>query len=239
MVSESRSADVLFPLTLEIWPLSLGRHNANQKPYLLQNITASLQPKAASSALNLNDACDPYLQPGTLNLNMADIHDVYWTSFNPQCRRAPHFMADVLERKPLPWLQGRTVLLVGDSVDRSNLVNFCQLVNSSDVRMTMNHDLSDTIAPERSEANFSKTRICRVEEYDFEIINYFFWGMDVNDRDEDFTPEGPLVSYFEAVEKMFKNSTRRPDIISLSSGIPEKSGLAEFRALGSLKVDRT
>lgn len=148
-------------------------------------------------------------------------------------------MADVLERKPLPWLQGRTVLLVGDSIDRFNLENFCRLVNSSDVRMTMNHDLSDTMPPEPSEANFSKTRICRVEEYDFEIINYFFWGMDVDERDEGFTPEGPLVSYFEAVEKMFKNSNRWPDLISLSSGIPEKSGLAEFRTLGSLKVGRT
>src|SRR6202035_6181226 len=68
---------------------------------------------------------DPYLEPGYLNTNNLSIAENYWTPFSNECPRAPHFLQDVIDRKPLPWLKSRTLLMIGDSVDRNNLNFFC------------------------------------------------------------------------------------------------------------------
>lgn len=83
----------------------------------------------------------------------------------------------------------------------------------------MTNNLSEMMEPEPSIANFSRTRMCRIEEYDLEIINYFFWGLDIVPEDEEFIPGGYTQQLFEPLKTMFDNYERKPDLVFLASGI--------------------
>jgi hypothetical protein len=178
---------------------------------------------------------DPYLEPGILTTNTTDIAQNYWTPFNPQCPRSQHFLQDVIDRKPLPWLQGRTLLMVGDSVDRNNLRFFCELVNSTNMRVTTMENLSEVsfgdtdLDPFNMDpGDLTKPRICRIDEYDFEIINFFHYGM----LDEEiwtdkavYTPPGTIEKRIPLLRGLFENYGRRPDFILLGSGALSTSQL--------------
>lgn len=121
-----------------------------------------------------NVTCDPYLEYGypTLNNQGEDlIATNYWTSYNPDCRTAPRFMRDVVDRKPLPWLQNKTCLLLGDSVDRFNLDHFCVLAGDHETGW-----LDPTFQIEEDghmvETDKPAIRFCFIKEYNFMLVEF-------------------------------------------------------------------
>ena len=170
-----------------------------------------------------NSSCDPYLQPGILLTNKSDTEKNFWKSFNPECPRASHFLPDVLQRKPLPWLQDKTLLLIGDSVDRNNLAFFCELLNSSD-HMTFIQDITYanitiTTSIESYIAPAQPVSVCRIHEYNFEVI--MFWQCGFVDKDI-FMDKCYMPRLFPErlpmLIQIFQYNGRVPDIISISSG---------------------
>jgi hypothetical protein len=142
-----------------------GHHDPHQHPYL--------HPTE-------HQCQDPYLEAGYLTTNASEQSENFWTPFNSECPRAPHFLQDVIDRKPLPWLQGRTLLMVGDSVDRNNLRFFCELAGSDNMRVASMTNLSEVSLGDTDlepwnidPGDLTRPRICRVDEYDFEIIMFF------------------------------------------------------------------
>ncbi|KAM0748021.1 hypothetical protein T439DRAFT_88922 [Meredithblackwellia eburnea MCA 4105] len=67
---------------------------------------------------------DPYLEPGYLVRNLTSHEGNRWVPFNPSCT-APSLLSRVKNGDDLPWLHGRTVVLVGASVERRMLVYLC------------------------------------------------------------------------------------------------------------------
>jgi hypothetical protein len=175
---------------------------------------------------------DPYLEPGYLNTNNLSIAENYWTPFSDECPRAPHFLQDVIDRKPLPWLKSRTLLMIGDSVDRNNLNFFCSLVNSTTypvtLRVTSMTNLSEVHISDsekdptnKDPGDLTLPRVCRVEEYDFEIINFFHYGMHDTELWKEkkvYTPPGVIEKRIPMVKPLMADYGRKPDMILLASG---------------------
>ena len=171
--------------------------------------------------------CDPFLEPGYLSVDRHNTAGNYWTPFDRKCQRSPHFLQYVLNREPLPWLQGNTLLMVGDSVDRNNLQFFCELVNSTDVYTTPLRNLDAVLRAGntiKEASDLTRPRICRVEKYDFEIISFFHYGMQEEEIWSDkkaYTPPGTLERRIRVVLKdLLSDHERDPDIVLLASGIP-------------------
>jgi hypothetical protein len=172
-------------------------------------------------------SCDPYLEPGFLTTNPYDIAGTFWTPYDETCPRAPSFLQDVRDRKPLPWLDGRTLLLIGDSIERNNVRYFCELVGSNDLRTTPMRNLSATLREGNTvaePADITRPRVCRVEEYDFEIVSFFHYGMQDEDIWSDtriFTPPALMEERIGTVFDLFLESDRDfPDMVILASGTP-------------------
>ncbi len=170
--------------------------------------------------------CDPFLEPGYLSVDHFNTKGNFWTPFGPHCTRSPQFLQDVLDRKPLPWLQGRTVLLVGDAVERNNLQFFCELVNSTDIMTTPLRNLDSVLRTGntiKEPGDLTRPNICRVEEYDFEIISFFHYGMHDKDIWTDkkiYTPPGLLEKRIRILSELLYDHDREPDIVLLASGNP-------------------
>ena len=190
------------------------KHNYPQHPYLESN---------------RHKCDDPFLEPGILTANASDKDQNFWTPLNSDCPRAPHFLQDVIDRKPLPWLQGRTLLMVGDSVDRNNLRFFCELAGSENMRVTSMTNLTEVTLGDTDlepwnidPGDLTRPRVCRIDEYDFEIIMFFHYGM----QDEEiwteknvYTPPGLIEKRIPMLKGLLEDYGRKPDMIILASGI--------------------
>ena len=209
------------------WPSLIPHRCDIESPgSTLEPGTSSVAPHHhQNSYLGLGDSnCDPYLQPGVLITSKNDTDKNFWRSFNPECPRAPHFLPDVLQRKPLPWLQNKTVLLIGDSVEVNGLHHFCELLNSSD-HMTLIHEINysniTVTTPTKSfMAPAQGIAICRLHEYNFEIAHWWQCGLVAEDVFEDkcFTPR-LFQERLPMLEQIFQYYGRKPDMIGLGAGI--------------------
>jgi hypothetical protein len=123
--------------------------------------------------------------------------------------------------------------MIGDSVDRNNLNFFCQLVNSSTYPVTLRVStmtnlsavhISDSAKDptNKDPGDLTLPRICRVEEYDFEIINFFHYGMHDDEMWKEkkvYTPPGVIEKRIPLVKPLMAEYGRKPDMILLASGI--------------------
>jgi hypothetical protein len=134
--------------------------------------------------------------------------------------------------------------MVGDSVDRNNLRYFCELVNSTGLRVTPMTDLSEVAIGDTDldptnvdPGDLTKPRICRVEEYDFEIINFFHYGMQEKELWADkkvYTPPGVIEKRIPLLKGLFEDYGRTPDMIIAASGnLIQPSSTLTARPLGS------
>jgi hypothetical protein len=194
------------------------------------------------------DNCgDPFLQPGYLTSNVEDITQNFWTPFNKECPKPPQFLLDVIDRKPLPWLQGKTLLMVGDSVDRNNLRFFCELANSSNTRVTTMTNfteeyLGDTVLEpwNHDPRDLTRPRICRIDEYDFEIVMFFHYGLQDEEiwaEKEVYTAPGVMEKRIPLLKTLFEDYGRHPDMVLLGSGISHRAHV-DFRFMGSSRLDK-
>lgn len=69
------------------------------------------------SALS-EDACDPFVKPGRLHLNASDYLDSSWLPLDESCQPLNYMRQLATKDVHFPWLQDRTVALIGDSIDR-------------------------------------------------------------------------------------------------------------------------
>ena len=144
----------------------------------------------------------------------------FWTSFNPNCPRAPNFLQDVVERKPIPWLQRKTVFVVGDSVERNAGNFFCELVSSvHQYDRTWENIVITTANGSQYTTSPQSLRVYRIDEYDFEIVSFYHYGL----QEVDIYFGHELPRFIEQRMQLFKRLTefyeRKPDMITLTSGI--------------------
>ena len=199
----------------------------------------------AKHPLSDPDECDPFLEPGYLTTNQRNIAENFWTPFDQNCPRAPHFLQDVIDRKPLPWLQGKTLLMIGDSIERNNLRFFCELVNSTNLRTTHLRNLDEAVRPGtviNEPGDLTRPRVCRIDEYNFEVISYFHYGLQEEEIWSDiniYTPPGLFERRIWMLEELFWFHERTPDLIVLASGTERHVSQAHNRYMGSCWMGQT
>ena len=157
-----------------------------------------------------------------MNRNGPDSVVHFWDPLDPSLPRPPHLLQTIKERQPLPWLRNKTVLVIGQLVDRYATQFFCELVDSQLSRAEM----SDLDVQNEYDSSSRKTTpvICRVDYYDFEIISFFHFGLQ-NDSDEfwsfknGYTEPGLMENRIPLLQPLFQKHNRQPDMIIMGSGI--------------------
>lgn len=129
--------------------------------------------------------CNPFEQRGVLHLNASSVEDNFWQPFQASCRPSL-LMNELRSKKPpmsLSWLQDRTVVVIGDSVDRHHVQDFCELAGGKLEWVSSRHGASP--APfrngrdellKRSGEHSEKTArpyVCLVERYNFMMLSLY------------------------------------------------------------------
>lgn len=98
---------------------------------------------ATSPKLNYDGGCNPFDEPGYINYDSKHYLNNTWKTFRPDCmpENLMKQLVEDLQRysrggdhkspRALPWLQNRTIVLIGDSIDRFHLRDFCDLLSAS------------------------------------------------------------------------------------------------------------
>ncbi|GAA5999828.1 hypothetical protein JCM10207_005929 [Rhodosporidiobolus poonsookiae] len=181
--------------------------------------SAPYQPTSIITRLRSSrNTCDPYAAPGTLEVDPIDADRNRWRPFDPKCQPL-NFMAKMRELalhhhnpdsdstaspaiSDFNWLRGKTALLVGDSISREHVENFCQLLGEESEVVRPSHRWSASNAPQRAATkaqhllerpkrlhqrgfrvvrDASRPRVCYVPKFDFLLVSVFHFGLDQED----------------------------------------------------------
>ncbi|WFD42289.1 hypothetical protein MPSI1_000931 [Malassezia psittaci] len=148
------------------------------------------------------DGCNPFAKPGYLE------HDPYpiWRPFDETCE-PPRLFAHLLSSLPTASagpvanfrstgvatqarqelervIQNRTVLLVGDTIDRSMVQNLCTMLGLSSVSVTADHAFGDSLKNVESTTTPGDTLLadyCYVEQYDTLFTSFYHYGIETSE----------------------------------------------------------
>lgn len=104
-------------------------------------------------------SCDPYSSFGTLQVDPNDADRNRWIPFDPTCQ-PPNYLAKLrdytlhpdsnVKASEFSWLYNKTALLIGDSISREHVENFCQLMGEESEVIRPNHRWAAGPAPMRA-----------------------------------------------------------------------------------------
>jgi len=155
----------------------------------------------------------------------------HFTSYDPTCQPAsPSYIQQILSSAtnstPIPNLQHKEVLILGDSIDRNIVIDLCALLGTP-----------ATIHPLHTyrEAVDSKIggfpRSCTIPHLNLTLANYFFYGYDETDmwtdKSNTYTPPGEFSKRWSLFTQAIKTlpSGGRPSLVMVNIGLWE---LARF-----------
>ncbi|GAA5913638.1 uncharacterized protein JCM6883_004033 [Sporobolomyces salmoneus] len=184
--------------------------------FMLSQIVPSSTPGRTNSLLSRirmtsRASCDPYSSFGTLQVDPHDADRNRWIPFSPTCQ-PPNFLAKLRDYTLYPdsdvnpsefsWLHNKTALLIGDSISREHVENFCQLVGEESEVIRPNHRWAAGPSPMRAPVkaqhsierphrlngrgyravrDASRPRICYIPKFDFLLVSVFHFGLDQED----------------------------------------------------------
>ncbi|CAH7666041.1 hypothetical protein BY996DRAFT_4575004 [Phakopsora pachyrhizi] len=185
---------------------------------------------------------NPYREPGSLYRHPSDGSMTSWIPLETGCLPAPNYIGMIRQaqidlmvdgtskkfiRDPegLNFLRNRTILILGDSVDRNSLQHFCQLI-SRPIRLTTWGGSNQTDNLDHR----GLPHLCRIDELDFSAVNGFHYGMDdidlFNDpnRHPDWHSPGKFEDRLEELISPYlrshiPGSRRKPSLVVWSSGL--------------------
>ncbi|GAA6022874.1 hypothetical protein JCM11491_007027 [Sporobolomyces phaffii] len=184
--------------------------------FLLSHVVPSSTNTRATTLLSrirmaAKGSCDPYASFGTLQVDPNDADRNRWIPFDPTCQ-PPNFLAKLRARALDPssnahptefaWLHNKTALLIGDSISREHVENFCQLMGEESEVVRPNHRWAAGPAPMRAPVkashsierphrlngrgyrvvrDASRPRVCYIPKFDFLLISVMHFGLDQED----------------------------------------------------------
>ncbi|GAA5902560.1 hypothetical protein JCM6882_009317 [Rhodosporidiobolus microsporus] len=175
--------------------------------------SSSYQPASIITRIRSSKTtCEPYSSFGTLQVDSNDADRNKWQPFDPNCQ-PPNFLAALrdLNLHPHPqhasfadfaWLHNKTALVIGDSISREHVENFCQLMGEESEVVRPSHRWASTAAPQRAATkaqhllerpkrlnsrgfrvvrDASRPRVCYIPRFDFLLVSVFHFGLDQED----------------------------------------------------------
>ncbi|EGG08822.1 uncharacterized protein MELLADRAFT_84382 [Melampsora larici-populina 98AG31] len=97
-------------------------------------------PQSNNQPSIVQEECNPFQQLGYLHYNQTDYGDNTWRPYQKECRPSNLFSKlkqDLLVNsraendERFKWLQNRTLVLIGDSIERWHLFDFCTMLNEA------------------------------------------------------------------------------------------------------------
>jgi hypothetical protein len=166
-------------------------------------------PQAALESIDAYHRCNPFKERGYIR-NDENIEKVLYMPFDKSCPASNLFTHEFIHQKHLPWFgnHNRTIVLIGDSIERFHVTDLCEYLGIESERISLNHPASPPIfftpgirnatlrqkEQELGEKKTPKTRphLCRVEvcastqgcdkqeqKTFLNIINFFTFGASV------------------------------------------------------------
>jgi hypothetical protein len=152
-------------------------------------------------------SCDPYSSFGALQVDPNDADRNRWIPSDSSCQ-PPNFLAKLRDYTLHPdsdvnpsqfsWLHNKTALLIGDSISREHVENFCQLMGEESEVIRPNHRWAAGPAPMRAPVkaqhsierpqrlngkrgyrvvrDASRPRVCYIPKFDFLVRLLSFIG---------------------------------------------------------------
>lgn len=184
--------------------------------FLLSHLVPSSSNYRANTLLQrirtaARTSCDPYSSSGTLQVDPNDADQNRWIPFDPTCQ-PPNFLAKLRDYALHPsstvnpnefsWLHNKTALLIGDSISREHVENFCQLMGEESEVVRPNHRWAAGPSPMRAPVkaqhtierptrlngrghrvvrDASRPRVCYLPQFDFLLVSVFHFGLDQED----------------------------------------------------------
>ncbi|PWN50003.1 hypothetical protein IE53DRAFT_316589 [Violaceomyces palustris] len=178
-----------------------------------------------STATRKGSRCDPFEQPGFVQPPRSAQDIATWRNFDPSCqpssllstlltkldpsrdasqpsnKRKPH-STTLAENELYSFLSNRTVLLIGDLVDRTLVKHFCTIVGHKAQAVDRNHPWGEALYNVPTKHIFPNTQsgtgydgnakpkiaesvalahYCYLPEYDFLITSVYSYGADTSD----------------------------------------------------------
>lgn len=198
--------------------------------------------------MQCNDRCDPHDLPGVLHIaeNIDSIRgalETTWQPINPDSCPPQSYTTRIASSNlsSIPTaLYNRTILLIGDSIDRANTQYTCHLLSGNytitkpgdphwpqeDIPSTLEKGWKPNAYSERSYPT-----ICHIESIDLMIMNVFHFGLDQEDYFTWKDQYGPPYTVEERIQQialpLIEKVGRKIDILEFSSGVSYCSSWSE------------
>ncbi|KAL7410015.1 hypothetical protein BDY24DRAFT_401115 [Mrakia frigida] len=200
--------------------------------------------------------CDPYHLYGHLNVDPLIPENNRYHPFDTSCKAPELFrgMRDKLGKssdeakkmgypgwgkkgEDVEWVRGRTVLMIGDSTVREQLVQFCDHIGQTPTILSASGTAPHTLLEKRGGRSASLPRTCYSPELDFLLVSVFHFGADEEDywKDKDqYNPPGlfetrmkelilPLTKDLDLLvpkeARSVEGKSRRVDLVEVSTGL--------------------
>ncbi|GAA5984110.1 hypothetical protein JCM10908_006054 [Rhodotorula pacifica] len=154
-------------------------------------------------------ACNPYAADGDLQVDFADPDRNRWQPRDPNCAAPPNLFArlrflneryqrETIAPTEFDWLRGKTVLLIGDSVSREHIENFCQLMGEDAEVIRPSHKWAPAPSRQRASSRLvlqdgrrgsrlsprsgnafrdaGRPRMCYIPHFDFLLLSVLHYG---------------------------------------------------------------
>ncbi|KAK4701444.1 hypothetical protein P7C70_g4789, partial [Phenoliferia sp. Uapishka_3] len=151
--------------------------------------------------------CNPYDQNGVLLVNQTEPSENLWLPIGapPSCDHATDFLSLIKTAQrdgdapaSPAFAHNRTIVLMGDSVDRGHMVDFCVFMHGSLDSVMAGHELDipyppgEERPPPGSQSPFfingdwpnyeqSRPKVCYVARYNLAVVSIFFYGFRPDD----------------------------------------------------------
>jgi len=237
----------LLPFPRELG-IKLSRHRPPLQPFPKPPTLSGLIPPVAlappATVLDPTDpSCDPFVS-AFVALNRSKPIRTTFSSLHPDCKPAnPSWFAQLKlsADAPIVALQNRTVLFVGDSVDRFLVDDVCRLLQGNLVLHPVTTYASSVSGAPTGAGGLPRT--CQISgpsgRQNLTLASYFFYGYDVADlwRDKKATWAPPAnfpprwAAFARAYGTLFRPGSlagSRPDLVVANVGLWE---LARFDRL--------
>ncbi|KAM0791610.1 hypothetical protein ACM66B_006052 [Microbotryomycetes sp. NB124-2] len=231
--------------------------------------TSQYAPKQIINRIRVTNQCEPFSSFGTLIVDPNEADKNQWVPFDPTCS-PPAFMAklrddhvdmstlsSIKRKQDFAWLRHKTALLIGDSVSREHVENFCQLMGEESQVIRPGHKYAVQDTPKRAATkahhvvdkpnrlngraivrDSARPRMCYIKEYDFLLVSVLHFGLDQEDfwRDRNmpqYTSPGHFEHRLTDIVQPMINSIRAdgrpsaPDYVEVTSGAWDLARWAE------------
>jgi hypothetical protein len=193
------------------------------------NSSSSLNPLGLFSSSTRSpfskSTCNPYAVSGKFHVDYSEPSENFWEPTGEAGCIAPRYVQKLrnADYEDLSFMQDKTIILFGDSIERDHVSHFCSLMGRDVEVIKGNHRLAVTSGDgalhdsarleERKKKDRSSRialkgmqestlpRICYIEELNFMVANLYHFGLDEQDfwkNLDQFHPPGSVEERIQA-----------------------------------------